>query len=402
LTLIGLDEARTLLLGDLPPLESERVQLDDCLGRTLAEEIIATHTQPAERRATMDGIVVTEEAPASGTKWQLTGNVAAGTMPADPLESGQASRIATGAVVPQGGRRVLPQEILQFSDNEVVLVAEPGEARFIRQPGADFTSGDRLLAAGDRISPGALGLLAAAGCASVDVVREPRIGICTAGDELVPPGAALLEGQSIDSASHALAALVRRWGGVPRIDPTLPDALAAITSAVARAVSECDVLVCVGGASVGSRDLFRPAVRALGARFLFEGIALQPGKPCWHARVDESKLIVGVPGNPTSAFVCAHLLLQPLIGKLMNRKSDHGLRPACLAAPLAGNGAREQYLRATASLDEDGRLWAEPLSDQDSGLQAALAKARVLIRRLPGAAPLKRGDRIQILELAGL
>jgi molybdopterin molybdotransferase len=402
LTLISLDEARKLLLGGLPPLEPERVELDDCLGRTLAEAVLAAHTQPAEPRATMDGIAVPDATPAPGSRWQLAGNVAAGAMPAGPLEPGHASRIATGAVVPHGAARVLPLEILRFSNNAVELVAEPGEPRFIRQPGADFTSGDRLLAAGDRISAGALGLLAAAGCASVGVAREPRVGICTAGDELVPPGAALDAGQSIDSASHSLAALVRRWGGVPHIHPILPDALDAITSAVARAVRECDVLVCVGGASVGSRDLFRPAVRAVGARLLFEGIAVQPGKPCWHARFEESKLIVGVPGNPTSAFVCAHLLLQPLIGKLMNRKSDRGLRAACLATPLTANGAREQYLRATASLDEQGRMWAEPLSDQDSGLQASLAKAQVLIRRLPGAGPLDRGDRIEVLELAGL
>jgi molybdopterin molybdotransferase len=401
LTLIGLDEARTLLLRDLPQIRAERAELDDCLGRTLAGAVVATHTQPAEPRATMDGIAVPDTKPACGSRWQLAGNVAAGAMPAGPLEPRQALRIATGAVVPEGATRVIPQELLQFFENQVELVGEPTDSRFIRQIGADFTSGDRVLEAGDRISPGTLGLLAAAGCASVDVVHQPRIGICAAGDELVPPGTALGAGQSIDSASHSLAALVREWGGVPHIYPILPDALEHITSAVAFAASECDVLICIGGASVGARDLFRPAVRALEAEFLFEGIAVQPGKPCWHARV-EDKLILGVPGNPTSAFVCAHLLLLPLMGKLMNRKSEPGLRPACLATPLAANGAREQYLRATASLDDEGRLWAEQLSDQDSGLQAALAKAQLLIRRLPGAGPLNRGARIEVLELAGL
>jgi molybdopterin molybdotransferase len=402
LTLIGLDEARTLLLRDLPQIRAERAELDDCLGRTLAGAVVATHTQPAEPRATMDGIAVPDTKPACGSRWQLAGNVAAGAMPAGPLEPRQALRIATGAVVPEGATRVIPQELLQFFENQVELVGEPTDSRFIRQIGADFTSGDRLLEAGDRISPGTLGLLAAAGCASVDVVHQPRIGICAAGDELVPPGTALGAGQSIDSASHSLAALVREWGGVPHIYPILPDALEHITSAVAFAASECDVLICVGGASVGARDLFRPAVRALEAEFLFEGIAVQPGKPCWHARVERGKLILGIPGNPTSAFVCAHLLLLPLVGKLMNRKSERRLRPACLATPLAANGAREQYLRATASLDDEGRLWAEQLSDQDSGLQAALAKAQLLIRRLPGAGPLNRGARIEVLELAGL
>jgi molybdopterin molybdotransferase len=401
LTLIGLDEARTLLLRDLPQIQAERTELDDCLGRTLAGAVVATHTQPAEPRATMDGIAVPGARPAPGSRWQLAGDVAAGAMPAGPLEPGQALRIATGAVVPQGATRVIPQELLQFFENQVELVGRPTDARFIRQIGADFTSRDGLLEAGDRIWPGALGLLAAAGCASIDVVRQPRIGICPAGDELVSPGVALRPGQSIDSASHSLAALVRAWGGVPHIYPILPDALEPIISAVARAVSECDVLICIGGASVGSRDLLRPAVHALGARFLFEGIAVQPGKPCWHARVEGTKLILGMPGNPTSAFVCAHLLLLPLLGKLMNRKSDRALRPACLATPLAANGGREQYLRATASLDDEGRLWAEQLSDQDSGLQAALAKAQLLIRRLPGAGPLSRGARIEVLELAG-
>jgi len=400
LSLISLDEARRLLLRDLPALGSERVALDQALGRTLAEAVVASHTQPAEPRATMDGIAVPDSNPAPGTEWRLAGDAPAGAGAPAPLRPGEAIRVATGAVVPEGAARVLPQELLQYSGDRATLVSQPSSARFIRQAGADFAAGDRLLERGVRIGPAELGLIAAANCSSAEVVREPKVTICTAGDELVTPGSTLREGQSVDSASHTLAALVRRWGGVPRVCPILPDDLEAITSALRDTVETCDILLCIGGASVGRRDLVRPAARSLGGQFLFEGIAVQPGKPCWHARADPGTLILGLPGNPSSAFVCAHLLLLPLTDALLNRASADNLRQAYSATVLPANGEREQYLRASASYDAGGQLWAEPLSDQDSGLQSNLAKARLLIRRPAGAKALKQGACVEVLELA--
>jgi molybdopterin molybdotransferase len=347
----------------------------------------------------MDGIAVPDVEPAVGTKWQLVGDALAGAKAAAALEFGEAIRIATGGVVPKGAGRVLPEEILQFSARSATLTTELGTARFIRRSGADFARGELLLERSVRIGPAEIGLIAAANYASVQVIREPRVGICTAGDELVQPGTALREGQSIDSATHALAALIRRWGGVPGVAPLLADDLTLIISRLTTAADDCDILVCIGGASVGARDLMRPAARAMGTEFLFEGIAVQPGKPCWCGRLKSGKLVLGVPGNPSSALVCAHLLLLPLIEKLMGRAPQQPLLPAFLTTELPANGAREQYLRAIASLDPEGRLLVTPFTDQDSGLQATLAKARFLIRQSAGAGPVERGAMVQALEL---
>lgn len=391
-----------MLLSDLPALGSECVALDDALGRTLADAVIAPHTQPPEPRATMDGVAISDVEPTVGSAWKMVGDAPAGAGAAEPLRPGEAIRIATGAIVPEGAARVLPQEVLEFSGDRAELIAEPGDVCFIRRPGADFAAGERLLEPGVRIGPGELGLIAAANCASAEVVRQPRVGICTAGDELVTPGSTLSEGQSVDSASHSLAALIRRWDGIPQVHRIVPDNLDAIASAVGTAMDACDILLCIGGASVGKRDFMRPAVRALGAQFMFEGVAVQPGKPCWHARGGRCGLVLGLPGNPSSAFVCAHLLLLPLIDELMNRRSDRRHRVARLGAPLPVNGSREQYLRARASFDDEGQLWADAVADQDSGLQANLARAQLLIRRPPGAGPLTRGARVEVVELTGV
>jgi len=402
LSLITLDEARALLFSGLPALGSERVLLDDALGRTLAEPVIASHTQPSEPRATMDGIAVPDLEPSAGASWTMVDEVRAGGTGRASLRTGECVRIATGAVLPEGAVRVIPQELIDFSDDRASLAAPAGEACFIRPAGADFAAGARLLEPGTKLAPGAVGLVASANCASIEVVREPRVAVCTTGDELIVPGSALGAGQSVDSASHALAALVRLWGCKSHIHPILPDDLEATASALGELLPQCEILLCIGGASVGKRDLMRPAAASLGARFLFEGIAVQPGKPCWHARTDASGLILGLPGNPSSAFVCAHLLLQPLVDRLMERTPTVTMRLARSACALPPNGEREQYLRARASYDAEGGLKACALPDQDSGLQAALAHAQLLIRRLPRAGALAAGELVEVLELSSI
>ncbi|MEO6255428.1 MAG: molybdopterin molybdotransferase MoeA, partial [Sphingomicrobium sp.] len=353
-----------MLLKDVRRLATETVALDDALGRTLAQTVVASHTQPLEPRATMDGIAIAATTPLVGDRWTLAGEVLAGAPSTAPLGPGEAVRIATGGVVPEGTTRVLPQEILSFTGSSATLASEPGPARFIREAGADFATGDGLLDLRTVVGPAQVGLIAAANRATVEVVRRPRVAILTAGDELVAPGAALGAGRSVDSASHTLAALIKCWGGEALLYPILPDRLDEITTALRTAARLCDIILCVGGASVGKRDLMRPAVvAAFGAKFEFERIAVQPGKPCWHARSAAAKLVLGVPGNPTSAYVCAHLLLQPLFEVLLGRQHGQALRRAYLAAPLPANGPREQYLRATSSFDRDGQLIVYPVAD---------------------------------------
>jgi molybdopterin molybdotransferase len=400
MSLISLDEARALLLENVHPLAPEIVPVDDALGRTLAATIVADHSQPLEPRATMDGIAIAASAPVLGDRWTLAGEALAGAPSAGPLGPGEAVRIATGGVVPAGATRVVPLEILSFAGNSVELAKEPGSARFIRDAGADFAAGDSLLERGMVVGPAQVGVIAAANRATVEVVRRPQVAILTAGDELVAPGAALDAGRSVDSASHALGALIQRWGGEAHLYPILPDRLDEIAAALRSVARLHDIILCVGGASVGKRDLMRPAVTtAFGAKFRFEGIAVQPGKPCWHARSTVAKLILGVPGNPASAYVCAHLLLLPLLEALAGRPPGQALRRAYLASAIPANGPREQYLRATSSFDRDGQLIVDPVADQDSGLQANLAKAQVLIRRQPGAEPVAPGDPVDVLLL---
>ncbi|MEO7366205.1 MAG: molybdopterin molybdotransferase MoeA [Sphingomicrobium sp.] len=400
MSLISLDQARALLLEAVQPLAAECVSLDEALGRTLAEPVVAAHTQPLEPRATMDGIAIAAVAPVPGDHWVLAGEALAGAPSAGPLEPGRAVRIATGGIVPDGATRVLPQEILSFTGDLVTLEGEPGSARFVRDAGADFVAGDGLLDRRTIIGPAQVGMIAAANRATVEVVRRPRVAIVTAGDELVGPGSILEAGQTVDSASHALGALIGRWGGVAQLYPILTDRLGDIAMVLGEAAQSCDILLCIGGASVGKRDLMRPAVAAaLDVNFRFEGIAVQPGKPCWHARSDVATLLLGVPGNPSSAYVCAHLLLLPVMQALVGRSVEYGFQLAFAAARIPANGLREQYLRATFFTDAEGRPQVTPVESQDSGLQANLARAHVLIRRLPFAESLAPGDKTQVLQL---
>lgn len=398
LTLISLDEALALLLDKVARLNMERVALELALGRTLAEPVTAAHNQPAEPRATMDGVAVPDADPPVGTCWRLVGEVAASPGRPGPLRSGEAVRIGTGAVVPPGVARIIPQEIIRFSKDTVELAAAPAQTQFIRRPGTDFQSGERLVESGTVISPAVIGTIAAANLAAVDVCRQPVVAILTAGDELVRPGSALGTGHSIDSASQMIGSLVRTWGAVPHVEPLLADELEPIATAMSAAMRTADIVLCIGGASVGRRDFMRPAARSLGAHMLFEGIAVQPGKPCWHARTDGGKLILGLPGNPTSAFVCAHLLLRPLIEQMLRGSWTAGYGGARLKTSLPANGSREQFFRASASLDDDGQLWAEPIGNQDSGLQAVLAKAQLLVRRPAGAEKLAAGSRVEVIQ----
>jgi molybdopterin molybdotransferase len=278
------------------------------------------------------------------------------------------------------------------------LLEAPGDDSFIRRAGSDFCNGDLLLPAGTTLHPGAVGLVAAANCPSPWVHRRAKIGILTCGDELVAPGSALEPGWTIDSASYALAALVREWGGVAQRIGHVADSAAASEATLTRALPAFDVVITVGGASVGTRDHFRSAARAIGMDLRFEKISVQPGKPCWHARTAWGGLCLGLPGNPTSAFVCAHLLLRPLLARLhgSDRELLRTVR-ARLAGPPVSSGERRSFQRGWLD-DHVGVLMVQAARDQDSGLQSTLASANCLID-LPPHTRLLSGDVVRVLRL---
>jgi molybdopterin molybdotransferase len=395
--MITLDAARALMLAGVAPLGVEQVALDDAFGRVLAEDLVARFDQPALPVSAMDGFAVTAVDAVSAARLEFVGEAYAGTPFAGMLAPGEAVRIATGGVVPRGADRVVMQEVVRREGETIIIDGPVGEACFVRPAGGDFRAGDVLLEAGQKVTAARLGLAAAASMATLGVRRRPRVVIFASGDELREPGAALGPGEVANSAAFALAALVQTWGGIADRGPILPDDHAS-ASAMIEKVRDADVLLLIGGASVGDRDVLRAVVASLGATILFDKIAVQPGKPSWHARFADGRLVLGLPGNPASAFVCAHLLLEPLLAALLARPSRCRRHAARLALALPANSAREIWWRAEVMIDASGTRIVTPDLRRDSSLQRPLADANALLRQAAGTV-LATGDLVEVIEL---
>jgi molybdopterin molybdotransferase len=392
--MITLDAARALLLADVAPLGTEQVALGEAFGRVLAEDVVARFDQPALPVSAMDGYAVTGDTVA-GARLAVVGEAYAGTPFTGVLGPGEAVRIATGGVVPRGAGRVVMQEVARLEGDALVVDGPLGDASFVRPAGGDFRAGELLLEARQTVTAARVGLAAAASVASLAVRRQPRVAIFASGDELREPGASLGPGQVANSAAFALAALVGQWGGIADRRPVLPDDHAR-ASAMIRDGGDADLSLFIGGASVGDRDVLRGAVAGLGATILFDRIAVQPGKPSWHARFGDGRLVLGLPGNPASAFVCAHLLLEPLLAALLGRPSRCRPRPARLTTALPESGPRETWWRAELTIDASGQRFVTPDARRDSSLQRPLAAANALLRQ-PAATALASGDAVDAL-----
>ena len=397
--MISLNAARALLLEGIEPTVSEQVALAAAAGRTLTADLIASFDQPALPTSAMDGYAITAADAVTGRRLRLIGDAFAGSPFLGRVERGTAVHIATGGVVPDGADRVIMQEIVARERDAIILTGPIHDALFVRPAGGDFRSGDRLLAAGDALTPAALGLAAAANHAELSVRAKPRVAIFASGDELREAGEALAPGEVVNSTSHALAALISLWGGDPHRQQTLADDPATIRAAIE--ASRADVLLFIGGASVGARDYLRSVVADLGGTIRFDQIAVQPGKPCWHARFSDGRLLLGLPGNPASAFVCAHLLLEPLLAAFLGRASSLLLLPAILTVPMPAGGPREVWWRASVAIDAAARLIVTPDPRRDSSLQRPLAEANALIRRPASAIAADTGSPVEIMVVAG-
>ena len=395
--LISLDEARALLLADIHPVEAETLPIASCGGRTLATDVVAGRDQPPDPVSAMDGYAVASGDARMGTLLTVIGEAPAGAPFGGSVTPGTAVRIATGGVVPPGADRIVVQEIVEREGSRIRISAEPGAASFVRAAGCDFGAGEILIRAGEALTPAGIGLAAAANLGALEVRRRPRVALLASGDELREPGSTLEAGISVNSAAYALAELVAAWGGVPIRHPILPDDRARCEQALRAADLDADIIVPIGGASVGERDLLRPLIQASGARTIFERIAVQPGKPCWHARFGDGRLVLGLPGNPASAFVCAYLLLKPLLLALLGRTDPEPRLFAALTRDLPEGGSREVWWRARVGADSEGQLHVEPDPRLDSSLQTPLAAANALVRRPAGAPPAARGEIVETL-----
>jgi molybdopterin molybdotransferase len=397
--LISVTEALDHVLAHAAPLPPEQVPLDDALGRVLAGELKALRTQPPADVSAMDGYAArASDVANTPTQLRVIGEVAAGRPFAAAVGAGEAARIFTGGVMPAGADTIVVQEITQRAGDAVTVLKPVNKGRHIRRQGLDFRRGDTLFAAGHRLSARDLALLAGMNYPRVPLHRRPKVALFATGDELVAPGEEPGPGQIVYSNGFALAALARQEDATVVELGLVKDDLAATIAAV-RAAREAaaDILVTTGGASVGEYDLVHKAFAAEGMDLSFWKVAMRPGRPLMHGRLGGMQ-VLGLPGNPVSAFVCAFLFLVPLIRRLSGR-SDLSLatESALLGSELPANDERADYLRASLSSGADGPV-ATAFPVQDSSLMLSLAKADCLVIREPYAPAAAVGSRCVIVK----
>ena len=394
---LTVEEARRRVLAGVAPLGRETVPLAESLGRALAEPITAQRPQPPFDASAMDGWAIRRSDYRAGERFVIVGESAAGKAFSGHLGARQAVRIFTGAPVPSGADLVILQEEANRDGDAVWFEAGPEPKANVRAEGGDFRAGDHLLDSGVVIDPWRLSLIAASGLSHVAVARRPRVAILATGDELAPPGGAPRPDQIFESGSYSLAALVQSWGGQAVRLSAQGDDIQAIAAAIAPV--QADLIVTVGGASVGDHDLVKPALRTLGLELVVETVAVRPGKPTWSGSLADGRRVLGLPGNPASALVCAELFLRPLLAAFTGVDPEIRLRPACLAEPLPAGGPREHWMRAALSTDPDGRMLVTPFPDQDSSLVGVFARADALLRRRAGTPAAAKGDIVDVLPL---
>lgn len=390
--MIGFDEALGLVADQAQPLGEETVPLERASGRVLARPVTAAFESPAADVSTMDGYAV--RSIGMPGRLRVVGESFPGSAPLPEIGTGEAVRIFTGAPLPQGADRVVIQEVARREGDEVVVEGAGGPA-FVRRRGSDFAAGDILLPKGRRLDPRALVTAAAADCGEVCLFRRPRVAILATGDELVPPGQGQLRGAIPDSITLAVAAMAEQAGADVLIRGLLPDQPAAIRVAAERALAAADLVIVTGGASVGEKD-HGPAVLAqLGLQQIFAKVAIKPGKPVWFGCLGAS-LVLGLPGNPSSAMVTARLFMVPLLAGLGGGDARAALtwRNAPLAEAIEANGDRETFVRGRWT-----GIGVAPFGNQDSGSQRVIAQADLLIRRPIGAPALAAGEHVPVLEL---
>lgn len=394
---LTVEDARARMLEGAERLGVETVGLADSLDRVLSQNIVAARPQPPFDASAMDGWAIRRADYAPGKAFAVAGESAAGKAYPRPVQADQAVRIFTGAPIPAGADMVVIQEEAARDGDLVRFEAGEAPKSNARAAGGDFQAGDVLLAPGVVVDPWRLSLIASAGLAEVAVARRPRVAILATGDELVAPGARPRPDQIFESGSFSLAALVRAWGGeAVRLTAAADDAT-AIAAAVRPA--DADLIVTIGGASVGDHDLVKPALKTLGLELSVETVALRPGKPTWFGRLDDGRRVLGLPGNPASALVCAELFLRPLLAAMTGRHAEVRLVPARLAASLPPTGPREHWMRAALSVDPEGRTVAEIFPDQDSSLVGVFARADALVRRRSGAPVAPANAIVEVLRL---
>jgi molybdopterin molybdotransferase len=399
--LMPVADALAAILEGSQPMPEEMVALDAAHHRVLARDVAARRTQPPQAMSAMDGYAVrASDASKAQTRLKVIGEVAAGRPFDRAVGPGEAARIFTGGVIPDGADAVVIQENTVVDGGSITITEAAAPGRNVRPAGVDFREGDVLLSAGTRLTDRDLSLAASMNYPELPVRRRPKLALLATGDELVMPGVTPGPGQIVYSNGYALRALTRAEGADTIDLGVAADTMEATTAGIRRARElGADILVTTGGASVGDHDLVKTSLEAESVKMAFWKIAMRPGKPMMHGRLGTMR-VIGVPGNPVSSYVCTMLFVVPLIRALSGRKTVHHVHEsALLGSDIAANDQREDYLRARLEARDDGALIATPVTRQDSSLLANLAAAQALVVRPPFAPAAKAGAVIEILRL---
>jgi molybdopterin molybdotransferase len=399
--LLSLVDAQARLLARLPLMPPETVSLDCAYGRVSSEDIRAMLTYPAVPLSAMDGYACrSADTTRLPVRLHQIGVSRAGERFGGTLQAGTCVRVFTGGMVPEGADTIAIQEDTADVGGTIEIreVAKPGA--FIRRPGLDFEAGDLCVKKGRALTARDIGILAASGHFQVSVRQRPRVAILSTGDELVPPGTSPGADQIIGSNSFSLAAAVRGWGGTSLDLGIAPDRIDAIAAAAQRA-HQADILVTTGGASVGEHDLVQASLKTLGFVADFWRIAMRPGKPLIFGYLGDVP-VLGMPGNPVSALVCAVMFVRPAL------RAMQGLKPAILpferatlAHAMPANDMREDYVRAQIEVGMDGKVFVHPFKIQDGSMLMTLARADALIQRAAFAPAVQTGAEVEIIRLDG-
>ncbi len=400
-SLISITDARQRVLDAATPLGTEQVEIDDALGRVLAQDVAAAGDVPPFPCSAMDGYAVI--AGDAGRTLRIVGESRAGTPSSHEVAEGEAMRISTGAAIPPGATAVIPQENVELNGGNSIhtsAAARPGE--HIRGAGEDMRARTVVLSAGTPLGPVALGAAVAAGVGSVIATRRPRVSVVCTGDELRAPGEPLRPGEIHNSNAPMLTGLAQRAGAVTTPASRLPDDRQATEDGIGRALAESDVVIISGGVSVGPHDHVKPALDALGVREVFWSVALQPGKPTWFGVPPAGHpLVFGLPGNPVSAVVTFSLFVAPALAALQGAPNPEPPRPtAVLGVEVARNPRRDQMIRVRLT-DEDDIVRAYPNGAQGSHILTSLLGADALALIPSGEGELPSGATVTLHALAG-
>ncbi|MDE0696685.1 MAG: molybdopterin molybdotransferase MoeA [Boseongicola sp.] len=385
--MISVDEALSHIFALATPLGTEKVPLRAASGRILAEPLLAARSQPPFRASVMDGYAVASEA----ESYSVLGESAAGRGFDGAIGPGDAVRIFTGAPVPEGATRVIIQEDVTREGDRIRVADGADQEPYIREVGTDFAAGFRVDPP-RRMSPADITLAASMNMPGIVVARRPQVALIATGDELVMPGESPRSDQIIASNAFGLSAMIESEGGVARMLPICADTASSLQAALDMA-GDADLIVTIGGASVGDHDLIASTAHGMGLERAFHRVAIRPGKPMMAGRLNGTPM-VGLPGNPVSSMVCGHVFLRPMLRAMQGLEAQPlARRVARLSAPVGANGPREHYMRARV---DDDLIAAE--QRQDSSLLTILSGANALIVRAPKAPALDAGDAVSFIE----